>query len=217
MKRMFVLLIALSALIITPATLASFEWDDGLTHTIDDPSIYQTTITLDDGVVNTPGTHAEIEETGVASTIYLYNNSTLTVSGGIATIIQAYGNSDVLVESGRLDFTYALGNSEVNIKGGEFIMFSAQENGVIYLHGSDFELNVDGTVTSLSYGDKLSSFAEYDGLLSGTLLDSSSVNDIPIEIYRTEAGHTADIVIVPEPCSLVLLALGGVILRRRPI
>lgn len=228
MKRMAVLLTVFCALVICPATLADFAWNDGLTHFIDDPLIYQTLITLDDGVDNDPGTHAEMVDNGIAKIVNLYNNASFTASGGIAQMLFSYDNSNILIEGGEVFYTFAQGNSQVNVTGGQCGGFSAYENSVVYLHGHDFVLEADGKITSLSYGDRISDFTDDQGLLSGTLSDGTRLGGfitrdgifhdaMPFEIYREQQGHTADIIIVPEPCSLALIALGGLILRKRAI
>ena len=94
-------------------------------------------------------------------------------------------------------------------------------NGTIYLDGTGFE--ADGT--PLTYGAKLSDFGTlyynptyenfyYAGTITGTLADGSAL-DNTFEIYNTGLWEgTADIYIIPEPCSLVLFGLGGLVLRR---
>ena len=97
---------------------------------------------------------------------------------------------------------------------------SILQNGTIYLQGSDFEISGQ----SLSYGDKLSNFGTlvynsnsdyYTGTITGTLSDGSDLNST-FYIHNLEnLAGTGDIIIIPEPITLTLLGLGGLLIRKR--
>jgi hypothetical protein len=92
-----------------------------------------------------------------------------------------------------------------------FYEIIAESSGMIYLNGSDF--SVDGHI--LSIGESLRNYGvSYNiwltGTITGTLQDGSSLNNI----FFIEEATNADIMVVPEPATLLLLGLGAVMLRK---
>lgn len=163
------------------------------------------TITMTDGIVGYQ--------------LAAYNDSTVTVSGGrVYEGIRAYNNSTVAISGGDVYGFEAFHDSIITMSGGSAIGFAVRTNGTIYLDGTDFE--IDGT--PLVNGDKLSDFVTFDtrrdyynGIITGILSDGTELNS-NFFIYNTDnyAG-TADIYIIPEPTTLLLLGLGGLVLRKR--
>lgn len=90
---------------------------------------------------------------------------------------------------------YAKHNSQVDISGGDIGHILANDLSVIVINGFDF--NYD-------YGYITDTF----GMLTGTLLSG--------EIFTTnfERYGDAQILIVPEPATLLVFGLGGLTLRR---
>lgn len=124
------------------------------------------------------------------------------------------------ISGGSVDFLQAWHNPTITLSGGSVNIIRVGGNGIVYLVGTDFK--VDGK--TLSYGDKVGDFISltgdggdpfYFGTITGTLSDGS-VLDCDFKIYNTgfNAG-IADIVIIPEPATLFLLSLGGVLMRRK--
>ena len=188
--------------------------------------------------------NASINMTGgwVEHTVGVFDNATFNMSGGsIGSAINATGNSNITISDGFIDFLIVTtGNVNVTMTGGSVAGISAGMNTIatisggeigsldvlgwaddypdstIYLVGSGFE--VDGQM--LSYGDKLSDFGifntnHYGGTITGTLADGSPL-DALFFIHNTGYYEgTADIYVIPEPTTLLLLGLGAVMLRHR--
>ena len=205
MKKWIVILSVVTVLTITPQAMAR-DFNDGGTFTID--NTYHdsgTGVRLDFNTINTPGTHLDLIGGNIFSFI-AFNNSTMTMTGGsIALDLLASDNSIVTVSGGDI---------------GHIIV--AFYNSTIYLDGTNFQID-DQT---LSYGDKLSDFVPlvissdgtrdlFKGNITGTLADGTALDN---KFYIHNKGiyeGNGDIIIIPEPCSLALLSLGGLLLRRR--
>jgi hypothetical protein len=87
--------------------------------------------------------------------------------------------------------------------------------------GSDFA--IDGVSVSLyediknyaTYEHISDSIYGYTGTITGTLSDGSSLNNY-FEIWDNDDGvSNANIFLIPEPCSLMLLGLGSIALLRK--
>ncbi|MHC4212830.1 MAG: PEP-CTERM sorting domain-containing protein [Planctomycetota bacterium] len=216
---------------------------DGQSHTIND-NTYQETDThlrLDYGLINTPGTHVDLVNGGtVGGSIQAYNDASLNMSGGFVgggvhaldttniTIsdghiwynVSAYHNSNITITGGTAGnqinggSVLAHQNSIITISGGTFNeSLFATTNSTIYLEGTGFQ--VDGH--ELSYGDALRDFGNENGFylsgfITGTLADGISQLNNPFNI---EAESTANIIIIPEPSTLLLLGFGGLALLRK--
>jgi len=156
-------------------------------------------------------------------------NSSITISGGwVGEDLDVDDSATANMTAGYIDEDVrASDDSVITISGGTVGgHFATYNNGTIYLDGTGFQ--VDGQ--ALSYGDKLSDFVPlvehrpagegiwdfYYGNITGTLADGVSTLDNRFWIYNTgENDGIADIIIVPEPCSLLLFGLAGLVLRRR--
>lgn len=159
-----------------------------------------------------------------------FENASITMTNGtVFNALAANTNSSITVSGGVVEKLYANDNATVNLLGGVidqgmFQGLFTQTNGVIYLNGSNFQVNGH----NLSEGDRLSDFGtlveerfeglvmdNYTGVISGTLTDGSVLNS---HFYIYNTGYcqgTGDIIIVPEPATVSLLALGGLALLRK--
>jgi len=166
-------------------------------------------------------------------TIHTNDYSALTISDGNLGLVGAHGNSSVTISGGRFaENFYAEEHSNVNITGGIFEKYISADfdsivtlsggsveqltvarNGIIYLDGTNFEISRLGVKTKLSYGDRLRNFGEVL-YLSGELADGSMLDGTYCNVGRKSSG-TFDIIIIPEPCTLLLLGIGAVVMRRR--
>jgi len=136
----------------------------------------------------------------------------LEVSGGTINYwLSAEDKSEVIVSGGSIGGLNGSDSSQIIVSGGLFGKeVGVWDNAVCTINGSDF--TVDGT--SVGFTELTSIFGlklEYEpyrrltGILSnGDLLD----NDFRI-------GHSAKIILIPEPATLLFLGIGGLMLRRR--
>jgi len=225
MKKLSILLAALIVFTVHPVFAAYIDIRDGGTHTISDAAYEADYVYLDysdDGFTPpNPGTHLNVVDGANILYIQACNNSTMNMTGGFINYgITAIGNSKISISGGDPWDIQAAQDSEITISGGVFNSFIASINGIINLVGTGFA--VDGT--PVSAGDKLSDFGTlasdqygdyYTGTVTGTLDNGSSLNNI-FYIYNTgDNAGTGDIVIVPEPATLALLGVGGLLLRKR--
>jgi len=151
------------------------------------------------------------------------DNTTINMSGGsIRDGIQLSNYATATVTGGTLACLAAWDNATVTMTGGSIgVGLGIYNNGTIYLDGTDFQVNGQ----TLSNGDKLSDYGMffegvegwgyYTGTITGTLADGS-VLDNEFNIYNTgDNAGIGNIIIIPEPCSMVLLGLGGLVLMRK--
>jgi hypothetical protein len=231
--------------ILTIANFVSADavyFDDGQIHSINN-SIYQDDIIwLDKNTYNEPGTHFELLSGGKVGLIMPYNKSTVTINGGslgsLNVAIDTHGDNIITINSGSISGDVAANNnSRIYMNGGSLVgsfsdiivygtgiceikggsiegALAAGEAGFIYLYGSNFSVNGQ----SLHYGDKLRDygfFVEENGMITGTvtgtLLNGSEMNNN----YWISPTTEGDIIIIPEPVTLLLLALGGLVLRKK--
>lgn len=201
--------------------------------------------TIGDTVNTWDNSTVKISNGLIGDNFQLQHNSTVYFSGGsIAGNLQGWGDAVINISGGSVE-EYLRGNhnSTINMLGGSVNhlaayndtmvylsggsvggSFNAHDDSIIYLDGSGFAITIDGVTTSLSNGDMLSDFGKlidggslvyYTGIITGTLADGSALNDEFTIFNMGSFEGTADIIIIPEPCSLVLLSLGGLMLRRR--
>ncbi len=174
-----------------------------------------------------------------------YTNSIITISGGtISNNLQAsveahinmyggqvndgaelFNNSTLNMTGGFIPEINPSGNAIVTMSGGTTAHFQTNYSAIIYLDGTDFvvtDLNNNSTI--LSIGDRLSDYATFvengsadflQGSISGILADGSALN-ASFQIFNMgDREGVADIIITPEPTTLLLLSLGGIIIRKR--
>lgn len=162
----------------------------------------------------------------VGGNLTAHGGSTVTMSGGsVGNYFQARMNGIIIMAGGSVERGLeAINNGTITMSGGSVGTLGAGINGTIYLNGTGFK--VDGQ--TLTYGDKLSDFVPlvvyrpdgniydcYTGTVTGTLADGSALNTL-FAIYNTgDLAGTADIYIIPEPATVILLGFGGLILRSR--
>lgn len=169
------------------------------------------------------------------------NRANINISGGLIGGVSARDYSTILITGGDFDGIYATGHSDITINGGladgwgiyagsgaSILLQGGNINttlktggeGTIYLNGSNFEINGQ----SLSYGDRVSNFVPlttytvddeqynwYNGYITGNLLDGNILNT-EFEISRYNMSWNSDIIIIPEPATLILLSMGSLLI-----
>ena len=193
------------------------------------------TVILDDSRTAYPATHCQLNSGGQVSALLARNNSTVEVLGGnIGHNLQAEGNSNIVVRGGTVgSYAHALDNGvltiyggvfngpvcsndtgTVNVKGGTINDWLEVFDSTIYLYGSNFKVGgVD-----LKYGDNLRDYGTvgsnqfwFIGTITGTLSDNSQLNTS----FGIHTDTDGAIIISPEPATVLLLGLGGLMLRKK--
>lgn len=205
MKKLIVLLIILGFLAVSPALMAAYVYfNDGAPHSINNGTYQNDYVLLDFFTTNNPGTHLNLVTGGSVMGIGAFGNATVTMSGGtVTTGLGSWDSAAITISGGSV--------------GGSLYAF---RSGSFYLYGTGFEING----TALVSGDNLSDFVPlvengsqdyYTGTITGTLDDGSAL-DNEFKIYNT--GHyegTGNIYIIPEPATILLFGLGGLLLCGR--
>lgn len=203
--------------------------DDGEIHTINNNFYTRDSIWLDHNISNDPGTHIDIVDQGSVFGFALFNNSTLTVNKGSVGSISALDSAEVVINGGFVSRELQANmNAVISLRGGRVLgSLITYRNGTIYLIGNNFEIiDLDGNKNSLSNGERLSDYSTlveyrpagsvwdyYSGTITGNLNDGSILNN-SFHIYNIgEYAGMGDIVIIPEPMTVLLLGLGCIAFR----
>jgi hypothetical protein len=144
---------------------------------------------------------------GTAYEINVWNQSIFSVSGGevpgfyvgpgyYTAGLSTHDNATVEISGGYVNKINSIGNSTIEITGGMIDDISAYETSLIIVKGLDFNYNY-GYITDTS------------GYLTGTLLSGDFID------VRFDRFDDAQILLVPEPTTLLLVGLGGLVLRKR--
>jgi hypothetical protein len=171
---------------------------------------------------------------GTLSDVIAWDNSKIIVTNNAnALFVMADGSGSIFIDGGTTKYSIeAYENSNIYISGGNFADNSANlyaiENGIITLEGSNFKignvevtglLNIPYMVSAgalVPWGD--TTYHHYYGILTGTLADGTAL-DNAIEILHRPNGDVymdkANFNFVPEPATIALLTLGGLVLRKR--
>jgi len=140
---------------------------------------------------------------GLVDGLYAYDFSTVDISDGtVSNNFQARASSTVRITGGAADYLRAYDSSTVDISGGSMPILYAYDTCTVTFHARDFVLDA---ALSLD-GDRVLG----TGPLSGEWLDGT-----PWTVNIMESDSGATIRIVPEPATLSLLTLGGLVMMRR--
>ena len=155
-----------------------------------------------DGLVATDTSAVDISGGSVNYTLHAYNCSTVDISGGSVGDLLASDSSAVDISGGSVAVLRANSSSAVDISGGSVVDLYAYDTSTVTFHARDFSV-----ASGLSLdGDRV----QGTGILSGEWFDGKRW---AINIRTNDA--TATILAIPEPATLGLLAVGGVLALRR--
>ena len=186
---------------------------------------------INDFVVVSDNSRINISGGAIAYEFYAENSSQATISdGSIGDYLVATDSSYIDISGGSIDnYLRALESSQVTISGGSIGQYLWAEGSQVEVFGGAVggELRATWSPGIIIYGldfavdgqpigyDELSSIFGTDYRdepfrhLTGTLASGELIdNDFRI-------GHNAQIILVPEPSTLLLLGLGAVILIRK--
>ena len=141
--------------------------------------------------------------------IKTHDSSKAYMSGGILFCkVYTYDNSQMTISGGSMRFNlYAYGNSKIYVSGGAVEdTIRAYDNSILTFIGKDF---VFGGV-EVDYGtfDTMGE-AYVNAPLSGLTLAGDPIS---YDLYFEQG---TQVVLIPEPCSIMLLGIGAVTLRRK--
>ncbi|MBL7146517.1 MAG: PEP-CTERM sorting domain-containing protein [Phycisphaerae bacterium] len=152
---------------------------------------------------------------GEIERIYVEDSSQFNMTGGTTYFLYGSTDNQIEISDGSVHVMEFSGTSQINWTGGQTInhlssrpvitpKINLYDSAFLTISGSDFA--IDGT--PVSYGTyTIDDYA--NGQITGTLLNGDII-DTPFSI-----GQSSSIVLIPEPATLVLLALGGLALRKR--
>jgi len=204
MKKIIAVMI-ITAVCLSTSDVQALILNDGGVHTVD--------WTIDEpvSVEDSPGgdfTTLNLVDGGeIVNWLNVLDYSRINIFGGsVGYDLYAYDFTQTIITGGSIAYDLnAFHNSEILVSGGSIgDSLNIQNNARITISGSAFEIDgvpVDyGIYTALDYPL---------GTLTGTLTSGELINS-DFEIY-----DDASIFLVPEPSTLILVGLGGLLLRKR--
>lgn len=185
-------LIIAGVVLLMPGQLRALDIDFYSDDTIEDGDVYDIV-----SIYDTPPDYTTVDMfSGSVITLITYDSSIANIyAGEITGSIETHNLSTVNIHGGSvsLDFLAVEGSSTLNVFGGDFLV------------GNSPMFSESSTVNIYGYG------FDYDGFeLTGFLSDSS-----PFTMREVSQSDYEHITLIPEPSSLILLALGTLVLRRR--
>lgn len=200
--------------ILAITTYGDVYYDDAQSHVISNKM--SGTVYLDSKINSNPGTTIELVENGDIFFLKSYNYSSVINNGGTIFSVETYNQSTLIINSGSIGWRAAVNdNSELHIYGGDLgEWINAYDSGIIYLYGSNFTIN--GTI--LQSGDSLRDYAELDywGDYYHDFISGIWNNGTPFFTgFNIERITDADIIVIPEPATMLLLGFGGVLIHCR--
>jgi len=140
--------------------------------------------------------HHEINPGDDYGEVNIYNNVTLDIFGGEISALWTFDNTLTNWYDGDIMYLQIHDDSIVNIYGGNLWTFAGTENSLVNLYAYDVIITHTGGFWN--DGEVFGKFCADDSSFSFDLWGDSSYTHINI---------------VPEPTSLLLLSLGGLLLR----
>ena len=140
--------------------------------------------------------HHDILEPDVYGEIYMYNDATATMIGGDVYKLEIYDLTAFDMLGGEMDLLYVHDDTTINIYSGTLSALGATENASVDLYAYDVIHHPTG-----GHFDR--------GWLEGNYL----LNDLYFTFDLNHLDTFSHINVVPEPTTVFLLALGGLLSR----
>jgi hypothetical protein len=145
----------------------------------------------------TEGYH-EINDGDVYTEIWMYNDATVDILDGEIFKLEAFDMTGVVMFDGQMDLLFTHNDSTINIHGGHLGALASIENSSVYLYAYDVVHHPTG--------------GHYDGgWVEGNYLDNGLYFSFDLGALET----FSHITVIPEPSTILLLSLGGLLVRRR--
>ncbi len=153
---------------------------------------------------------------GTIASLKSQDTSDVSIFGGSVNRLNASGTSSMAISSGDFDILYAYDISGVNISGGNFNDLFAHNTSSIDISGGDINnyLKVYSTSSVTFHGYDFRVIGglrlEGDRVLGTGILTGKWFDATPWIVSISRNDSSATVRAVPEPSSLVLLAIGAV-------
>jgi len=149
--------------------------------------------------------------------VQAFDDSTINISGGDIHLATAINNTTInFLTSDYTDALITEDSATINMQGGSVERIIARDSGTSNLHAgsvTDYLTAYDSTVVNIYGYDlvKTGSGGSYgDGQVYGYWM-----NDAPFLINLRGVDAYSHINLVPEPCTLVLVGVGALLVRRK--
>ena len=131
-----------------------------------------------------------------------YGFSTVNLSGGGVSAIFAHDSSTTNISGGNINGLSVFDSSKVNVSGGSIDFLYARDYSTTTFQGRNFHLT--GWLT-----------LDDERVLGIGMLFGEWMDGTPFAIDIRVNQSTATIRVIPEPATVLLLGLGGLVLRKR--
>lgn len=144
---------------------------------------------------------------GVIGTLWGNGYADVSMLDGQIETVWADTYSSVSLHSGNINLLKGTGSSNTFVYGGIIRNLYLQESSNLTLYGSGFQ--IDGI--DVEYTTYYTNNRAIDAVLTGTLVNGDPIN-APLEMWNYS---TITFEPVPEPCTILLLGLGGLLIKKR--
>lgn len=142
--------------------------------------------------------HHDILPGDVYAEIWMYDDATATMLGGDVYKVETFGQSAFDMLGGHMDLLYVHDNTTIDIYAGSLGALGVVDDGSVQLYAYDVIYYPTG--------------GGYDrGWVEGKYL----LNDLAFSFDLDDLSTFSHISVVPEPTTLLLMGLGGLLLRKR--